>query len=729
MDSAKSLCIAAMLFVALLVPVAQGQEAAQHNLNMDQVESSAKLPIGWKGRALHGSVSVIHDPSDETNHYIQLQTESGGMAGATYPLSVPEGTRRIDLLAKVKVEELGDRGVPQLQLSLFKDGKFIASRVTTPLAKTEGWIEVSQSMRADGQPDRVSLMAMVQGDVSKVLIDDFRISFNTFEAEKDKEFDAGSKITKIPSDAGSVAKLQLLGQVWGFAKYHHPTILDGQVNWDYELFRLLPKYLEAESSEKRSAVLVTWIEGLGTYESHEGAVESSEVECEILPDLRWLDGLESAELKDCLNALLKARRPVDSFYVELPYPLGGAVFHENPYAQFPYPDAGFRLLSLYRYWNMIQYYAPYRTLTDKDWNEVLPEFIPRFLQAKNATEYMLAVAELVAALQDGHAVVTSPPAISKIRGVNQGVLQVRFIGEQLVVTDYVDEYAEVREKVSVGDVITLIGDTTVAEWVAKTGKYYAASTPASHRLKLARDVLRTNDEWVSLTVCRGDRATKISIPAHDRSLISKAIFAKEEAVIWRVLDGKVGYINPASEDPAEVRLLPGRVFAVDALVVDLRGYPSALGLKLADLLLPNESQVSKATRPVPLRPGAFAFLPPVHTYGGVGDRHFEGKVAILVGPGTVSRSEHLAMILRLAPQARVFGSQTAGANGNVVSVELPGNVGTYLSSLGVHTPEGKCTQRVGVSVDVEVQPTLAGIQAGKDEVMDAALEWINIPDE
>ncbi len=36
---------------------------------------------------------------------------------------------------------------------------------------------------------------------------------------------------------------------------------------------------------------------------------------------------------------------------------------------------------------MIQYYFPYRELTDKDWNDVLGEYIPRFINATDALEY------------------------------------------------------------------------------------------------------------------------------------------------------------------------------------------------------------------------------------------------------------------------------------------------------------------------------------------------------
>lgn len=47
-----------------------------------------------------------------------------------------------------------------------------------------------------------------------------------------------------------------------------------------------------------------------------------------------------------------------------------------------------------------------------------------------------------------------------------------------------------------------------------------------------------------------------------------------------------------------------------------------------------------------------------------------------------------------------------------------------ISGIGVFYPDKKPTQRVGILVDVEVRPTLAGIRAGRDEVLEEAVRQI-----
>jgi C-terminal processing protease CtpA/Prc len=82
------------------------------------------------------------------------------------------------------------------------------------------------------------------------------------------------------------------------------------------------------------------------------------------------------------------------------------------------------------------------------------------------------------------------------------------------------------------------------------------------------------------------------------------------------------------------------------------------------------------------------------------------------------------MALRTAPGALVIGSQTAGADGNVSKIPLPFGLSTYISGIGVFTPQGGQTQRVGIIRDIEAVPTIAGITAGRDEVLETAIRKI-----
>jgi C-terminal processing protease CtpA/Prc len=83
------------------------------------------------------------------------------------------------------------------------------------------------------------------------------------------------------------------------------------------------------------------------------------------------------------------------------------------------------------------------------------------------------------------------------------------------------------------------------------------------------------------------------------------------------------------------------------------------------------------------------------------------------------------MAFRAAPHTTIIGSTTAGADGNVSEIVLPGGLNTSISGIGVYYPNGKLTQRVGIVPDITVTPTIESIKADRDEVLEKAIEFIN----
>lgn len=50
--------------------------------------------------------------------------------------------------------------------------------------------------------------------------------------------------------------LYKLCKVWGYTKYYHPDVVSGKLNWDAELFKVMPKVLKANVN----AILLEWLE-------------------------------------------------------------------------------------------------------------------------------------------------------------------------------------------------------------------------------------------------------------------------------------------------------------------------------------------------------------------------------------------------------------------------------------------------------------------------------------
>ena len=66
-----------------------------------------------------------------------------------------------------------------------------------------------------------------------------------------------------------------------------------------------------------------------------------------------------------------------------------------------------------------------------------------------------------------------------------------------------------------------------------------------------------------------------------------------------------------------------------------------------------------------------------------------------------------------------------GSNGDVTTLTLPGDIVVSFSGHDVRHADCRQLQRVGIQPDIRVEPTIEGIVAGKDEVLEAAIKFLN----
>ena len=189
---------------------------------------------------------------------------------------------------------------------------------------------------------------------------------------------------------------------------------------------------------------------------------------------------------------------------------------------------------------------------------------------------------------------------------------------------------------------------------------------------------------------------------------------------FRMLTDSVAYLKLSSVVAADAADYLRQADGAAVLVIDIRNYPSefvvfAVGGHLVSSSVPfARFTVGDATNP-----GTFRWTSNVsHTPR---SPMFDGTVVILIDEVSQSQSEYTKMAFRVAPDAVVVGSTTAGADGNVSRVPLPGGVEGMISGIGVFYPDRTPTQRIGIVPDLVVRPTIAGIRAGRDEVLEAGV--------
>jgi C-terminal processing protease CtpA/Prc len=544
--------------------------------------------------------------------------------------------------------------------------------------------------------------------------------------DSDRQFEGGSGIALSDLTPTQIENLALLGKVWGFLKYYHPQVTAGKLHWDYELFRILPAVLAAPDRVAVRAVLLKWMDGLGPVEACKGCGTLDLVDLELRPDLDWIGDqvLLGSELSKALLSIKQNRANANQFYVSLaPVAQNPSFEHELSYGNIKYPDAGFQILALYRLWNVVEYWAPNRDIVGEDWNGVLREFLPRIALAKTSEEYQRELMALIAMIHDTHANLWSSLRVRPPVGECRLPVNMRFIGTNAVVAGFVSAEAGAKSGFKAGDVVTDLDGQPVDKLVAGWTPYYADSNEAARLRDIARAMTNGACGPVTVGVLRGNEAA--SVQAQRLAATGMTVSSTHDLPgdTFRLLSPDVAYLKLSSIKTAEIDHYLGIAAKTKGLIVDIRNYPSefvvfSLGGHFVEKPTPFvKFTVGDLSNPGAFHWGASESLTPVSP-------HYAGKIVVLVDEVTQSQAEYTTMAFRASLQTVVVGSTTAGADGNVSSIPLPGGFHSAISGIGVFYPDGKPTQQIGIVPDKTVRPTIEGIREGRDKVLEEGVRLI-----
>ncbi len=707
-----------------------------HNLDFEILENDKAKDWSIFGK---GDYSITYDQSITQNGKIAAVIESTGdnvqFKALAYSIPADFGGKKIKLTGYIKTENVAD-GWAGLWMRIDPQIAF-DNMQSRGITGTTDWKKYEIELNINSNAKKLVIGGILSG-TGKMWVDNLEVTVDGKSLDKapereltkpqlDKEFDEGSQVVFSALDNKQIDNLDLLGRVWGFLKYYHPAIGAGNYNWDYELFRILPEYQKVTTNSERDAVLVKWIDSLGEVKICKSCKETPE-DAILKPDLVWVD---NPSLSNTLSSKLKNiqtnRHQGNHYYIGMMPGVGNPEFkNESPYSDMVYPDAGFRLLALYRYWNMMQYFNPNRLLTDKNWNAVLTEYIPKFINAKNELEYELAMVQIIGDVKDTHANLWGGNnKIQDLRGTYFPPVHVRFAENKLVVDDYFNPEMKAEIGLEIGDVITHVNEKSVDAFVIENHDYYPASNQPTRLRDMSRDILRSNSETISITYIRdGQSLTKeLQLFTKDDLKYYGWYKPESEGKSYKMLDNNIGYITLKNIKQEDVEIIRKEFKDAKGIIVDIRNYPSAfMPFLLGSFFTSEYSPFVKFTNGTFNNPGEFSYgkdlsIPPKGKF-------YTGKVVVLVNELSQSQAEYTAMAFRAGDNTTIVGSTTAGADGNVSRISLPGNLSTMISGIGVYYPDGTETQRVGIVPDIEVNLTVKGIKNGIDEPLEEAIDII-----
>jgi C-terminal processing protease CtpA/Prc len=738
-----------LLLAFLLLHVASWAQATGQptNLGFEQVDAKSGRPLGWQvgdgGGAYRAAAdSLVHQ---EGRYSLRLAAEGSAARSATaYGVAtqqVPVTFRGkiLKLSAYLKTDKVA-QGYAGLLLRV--DGLngplALDNMHQNPVRGTTDWqqytvtvplTEAAQSIYFGGiLPAKGTLWL----DRLVLTVDDQPLQAplpaEPFKAEQDTAFRHGSGLALDNLSQQQIDNMAVLGRVWGFVKYYHPAVARGDYNLDAELLRVLPKVLATKDLKARSEVLGAWLTSLGPVPACPTCREPDSTR--LQPDLAWLTDKKqlSPALSQQLVYLRHNRNQGPHYYVSAVPRVGNPIFtHEEAYASPATPDAGLRVLALFRYWNMIDYFFPYRYAIGEDWQAVLPEFIPKFVAARTPTQYRLTALALVSRIHDTHASILNDNILGDYKGDFYAPLWIRFVEGQAVVAGYYDAALGAATTLKPGDVVVQVDGQPVADIIKARQPITPASNEPTQLRNIGRDLLRGTTRQVALVVRRAGREMPFTVgrvPASQLNLQMSYGTPDPHASAWKLLPGNIGYLALGTIHNAELPQIMTEAKVTKGLIIDLRNYPSEFVVfSLSRYLLDQPKSFVRFSQLQLTYPGFFDSRSGQQVVAGA-EAAYPGKVIILVDELTQSSAEYHAMALRTAPHATVVGSTTAGADGNVSAIVLPGNINTRITGIGIYYPDGRETQRVGIVPDVEAKPTIQGLATGRDEVLEKAVQLI-----
>ncbi|MCP4156400.1 MAG: hypothetical protein GY757_52290 [bacterium] len=519
-------------------------------------------------------------------------------------------------------------------------------------------------------------------------------------------------------------RLATLAKVWGFLKYYHPDVATGEIDWDGALLAAIPNFKDAGDFDSFNAEVANLLVTAGDFSKDDYNPEPLEIKNPQM--FKWTKdrSLFTKENRKELWMLKVKHVPAENHYVQAAQYTNQAQFsNELPYSSPAYPGEEMRLLALFRYWNIVQYFYPYKDEMDKDWEEVLDEFIPLVLEAEDEMAYHLTIRRLSTRLNDSHAFMMSV-ALTNFYGSYEAPFETRFIEGKTVVTRVHPTLLDSPEDVKVGDVILKVGDTGIETFRDNLRPYTPASNDRGIERNICRKVAMCTETRNSYTISRNEVIHTISTECYEYSVIMSHLDAIDAATPkWEILPGNIGYVHMGVMENDDVELCMTELMDTRAIIIDVRNYPNFILYYMCYFLVPNSTPFASFTEPDLGSPGDFNWAGEA-SVGWGNPACYTGRVVILANEQTQSRAEFTIMAFQAAPDATLIGTQTAGADGDITGFTVPGGLVTYMTGLGAFYADGSPTQRIGLLPDIEVDNTIEGLRQGRDEVIERAVQFI-----
>ena len=376
-----------------------------------------------------------------------------------------------------------------------------------------------------------------------------------------------------------------------------------------------------------------------------------------------------------------------------------------------------RLANVVEGWNALRHGYAYWASASVPPDTLLRQTLRRAYADNSAAGFQRTLQRMLAALNDGHAWVTT--AFAGPPGFSLPVLFGKVQGQVVVLRV---QFPKLAPQLRPGDIVVRIDGVPAEKILRDRASLISGSPQTKEFLALLNLADSPHDRPARLTLRRGRRTQTVRLP---RIPGTEGYYTGSQITLQRAngwLAPGIYYYDFATRGAPFGPEQYAVVASAKAIIFDVRGYPGDV-YKLIPMLLPAPDSVALVSELAMLRPDqeGVRYLPQLVHYA-PSPQHLAGKMYFLTDAPAQSHSETFLGLLRGLHLGTFVGRPTSGANGARNKVALQGGYTIGYSSERVLNADGSRHHTIGIQPDVLVTPTLQSVRRGEDIILTTALK-------
>ena len=729
----RKLGLAIALFV--LAANAFGQQSPQ-NLGFE-VGSLGEVPKGWLSpTSQYGYTAKLTDQNPKSGALCAViefagQGQPTGFGNLMQSVdATPYRGKQIRFKAAVRTESAGNQGRAQMWMRVDRQGGamgFFDNMDDRPiLSAAWSYYEITGDIEEDARSLNFGVMLLGKGSV---WVDDVSI-----EVLGNAQIEAAR-----PVDDRGLRNLGAFSRLFGYVRHFHPS--DEAARADWESFAI--DGVRAVEPATTSSALAATLANLFRPVAPTVQVYLSNKPPRVSPAVLPPSNQASVKVRVWRHHGFGTGAPNSAYrserlLVEISRPyeadLGDGVRCRVPLVLFvstdqtavpPHgkryrtgDDRATRLADVIVAWNVFQHFYPYFDVVKTDWPAALETALHSAATDQDAVAFVNTLRRLVAALHDGHG-----HAYSSVAGPAFPVpVSWDWIEDHLIVTHVPKTRGQ---DIARGDLVIAINGKPVAQALAHTESLISGATPQWIRYSALRELaLGNKDEPVTLEIesFREPGKSHQVVLKRDASPMDLAEPRPEKI---KELEPGIFYVDLGRiSDDDWNKALP-QLSKARGIVFDMRGRPS-LSYDFFSYL--SEKSMTSAQ-----------FHIPNVTFPDRKDLQFErggewnlspktpflaARKAFITDGRAISYAESCMGIVEYYKLGEIVGGPTAGTNGNINPFTLPGGYTLVWTGMKVLKHDGSQHHGIGIRPTIPVSRTRAGVAAGRDELLERAVEAV-----